>query len=157
MSPFVSLIGNGIAALGFIVAALIARQSIKNYRDQKKIDRESYIEQREIDRKNDLKKMRMEQYKQTIESVVDTIPDQVSADYLKMQLSLFVVASDEVLRRTGAVHEVLRKESSDPPTDPKKLQEIKASFTAMFRAMREDCFEATELSDEEISKLIPFM
>lgn len=143
------MIATYVPLIGILIAAgLAATLGLRNYSKQK-----------DIGRRNDLKKMRMEDYKRLLEAYVDTIPssenpiETTPQEYLKAQLDLFVVASDEVVRRAGELQGHLV--THPPSSGSRDVEHIKNLFTAMFRAMREDCFEITEISDEEISRLSP--
>ncbi len=66
---------------------------------------------------------------------------------------LFVVASDEVLRRVTDFHHFL---AAHPDLSPENRDTVRALYVGMIKAMREDSFGQSKLSDQQVYEMLPF-
>ena len=66
--------------------------------------------------------------------------------------SAFVVASDDVLLSIGKLDRYMRS----TPFSTRSTGELKQLILQMFKTMRQDCFEKTDITDEDFSRLLPF-
>jgi hypothetical protein len=79
------------------------------------------------------------------------------AEYDRVYNFLTVIASDSVLKRATTFHDRLAKHYDNTSIDLDKISadaEIRNLYTGLIFAMREDSFDATQLSMEDVSPLL---
>ena len=115
----------------------------------------TYSFQKRFDRRNELLKMRKEEYKKFIEAYLQHAAystEETEKTYTMALANAFVVASDDVLLSIGKLDRYMR---STPPST-RSTGELKQLILQMFKTMRQDCFEKTDITDEDFSRLLPF-
>lgn len=144
----VALIGNIIAASAIIIAALIARQSVKRYR-----------EQRAIDRKEEVTKRQREEYERYLTAFWDVQRfahtehhQQALAIYQTARDNLLFYASDEGLLRVNKFHKYI---VDRPTNDERDEDEVKTLYARMVIALRKDCYGKTDLTVDQIKPSNP--
>ncbi len=155
----IGLLGTIIAAGGVVTAALIAKQSVESYREQKSIDSENYRDQREIDRKEEVAKRQRTEYESYFElfwllqrlTVGSEEHKATTAKYNSARDNLSFYASDKGLRRVNEFHKYI---VDHPTAAEKNLDTIKTLYASMIIALREDCIGKTDLTLEEAKALL---
>ena len=116
----------------------------------------TYLFQKKADRKNDLIKLRQQEYRKFIAAFQNNVekntPESLGA-YHEAMYSLFVVASDPVIRAVGDLNAYLALTSA--PSANRDVHKIGDLLADMFREMRKDCFEKSHLQDDEVKNLLP--
>ena len=118
----------------------------------------TYVWQKYVDRKEALIALRQQEYNRFLNDYINAISDespQSLAIYHQAFQRLFVVGSDEVIRTTGALNNSLAS-TSGRPRSSKEIDEIQHLLVEMYKAMRNDCFEKTQITDDELRQLSPF-
>lgn len=139
-----------------IAAALIARESVQNYREQRKVDNENYRRQRETDRREEVAKRQREAYEHYLEAWWNVnnlagteFHERAQAVYQTARDVLFFYASDEGLNRINDFHQYV----VHTPTD-KYQDTVEDLLAKMMLTLRKDCYGETNLTLDEIkSKL----
>jgi hypothetical protein len=138
-----------IGVAGAVLAAVItANLGIKNYREQKREDRQ-----------HDLVKRKQQEYERYLTAFYRAARwkdknkgkhAEAEADYHEAHNNLLLVGADAVIVAANAFHRYY--------TDATASQsgEVKHLYAKMIIAMREDGFEVTSLSTEEVAKNIPW-
>jgi hypothetical protein len=163
MAPYVPIFQSLITATGVVTAAVVAAI----------LARRSYVKQKESDREEDLRMKRAGEYEGYIKAFREVVYHaerlhqpgrddektewflgEARARYDEAYNYLTVIASDRVFLRATDLHERLSQHYDGESIDTDKMradEEIKNLYTELIVAMREDCFEATELSKEQIN------
>jgi len=163
MTTFIPVFQGLITATGVITAAVVAAI----------LARRSYVKQKESDRQEDLRKRRADEYESYIKAFHKVLyhsnvlrqqggdNEQTKyylgedlAEYDRVYNYLTVIASDCVLKRATTFHDRLAKHYDNTSIDLDKITadaEIRNLYTELIFAMREDSFEATKLSMEDVS------
>ncbi len=150
-------------ATGVVTAAVVAAI----------LARSSYVKQKESDREEDVRTRRAEEYEGYIKAFREVVYHagrlhqpggddantqwflgEARARYDGAYNYLTVIASDRVFLRATDLHERLSQHYEGEIVNPDKMRadgQIKDLYTELIVAMREDCFEATELSKEQIN------
>ncbi len=141
MGDWVSIIGPMFAA------AIVVGGGAMAYRWQKTIDRRTAL--------IELRRKAYQRYLAAFVSVTNT-PDaiaEISLELFQCEFHLLIVASDEVVKHVGT----LRKFYLDTNDDRmNRNTEITRQLIAnVCQAMREDCFEESNLAMDEYQKLVP--
>lgn len=154
MSPQVAaaLTQGVLTGLGLIFAALATvGLGLRAYKHQKRVDRQHELKQ--------VKEKAYESLLQLMYFAVTSEDQQIKTSFNAQYFNLFTIASDDALRHVGDLWVYLRDTSFQPDgPPPKKIREeaeVHRLFVAMFRAIRRDCFEPTELTDQEIIDRFP--
>jgi hypothetical protein len=155
-----------VAVVPTVIAALIG---VWTYREQKRVDRENYIEQKETDRSVELRTRRMQAYESYLTayrkytSLYDFDPQPADNSevvikavngYWLAYSDLFHIASDPVLRAVSNFHNWAWIEN--PSVTEENVEKFRALYAKIIIAMREDVSERTNLSVEEIEDRLPF-
>jgi hypothetical protein len=164
----IAAIIGAVSAVG--VAVVTALFGIVTYRQQKRVDRESYVDQKVTDRKVELRNRRMKEYERYLtayrgfSSLYDFDPPPAENDeerikaineYWLAYSSLFQLASDSVLLAVTAFHKLAWMGDTDL-TGEAYDQEFKHLYAAMIIEMRKDAFEQTELHMKLVEERLPF-
>jgi hypothetical protein len=166
MATYIPLLQTLITSTGVITAAVVAAI----------LARRSYVKQKEIDRHEDLMKRRAEEYESYIKAFHKVVHHlkvlrrqgghnddtehylgESLAEYDRVYNFLTVIATDCVLERATTLNDRLAKIYDSESIDPDKIRadaEIRNPYTELIFAMREDCFEATKLSMEDVNPLL---
>jgi|SRR5579859_3341843 len=120
----------------------------------------AYSIQKSIDRRNSLNDLRKERYRMFIEAFqtgIEFSTEEKLAAYHVAYLLLILVASNEVLRAAGALNVYMARTSVTAEARASRTRkEFDPLLISLIKEMRLDCFEKTNLTDEEISRLLPF-
>ena len=106
----------------------------------------TYSVQKRIDRRHELRKVKEEAYSAYLKAlylgVTEGTTEELKREHSLQYFTLFAVASDEALKRTGDLWTYLR---DHPRLTDDDREAVNKRFVEMFRAMRKDCFEETKL------------
>jgi hypothetical protein len=115
----------------------------------------AYQWQKSADRKSALIELRRQSYTAFLDSLFmlmgDKSIDKSTIHYRKL-MELSAIASDEVVRKAGDLKMYLAK-SPDERIDQDKATQLIAELII---TIRKDCFENTDLTLDDIRKIVPF-
>ncbi len=117
-----------------------------------------YLYQKRVDRRVALAELKRGAYREFLAAFLDmtNTPEKdrdVTNRYLKAEFDLLVIASDSVLKHVSALDRYYGDTNTKRhERDSKKIREL-ISNAAL--AMREDCFEKSNLGANELQTLIP--
>ena len=117
----------------------------------------TYSFQRRTDRRNQLIEIRRTAYRAYLSALMDQISSPTTEalnHLLKCEFELFAVASDATIRKIGEFSNYMIATSYDN-RDKRDRSLHKRQLAEVLLAMRNDCFEKTQLSVEEASQLLP--
>jgi len=118
----------------------------------------TYAYQRKADRKSALVEIRRAAYRNYLNSFMamsDTpeAMDDIRRKYYQAETELLVVGSDAVIQRVGALSRFYAITNHDRFN--RDASEVRKLVAEVSRAMRDDCFEKTNLSIDDIKALVP--
>ena len=117
----------------------------------------TYVWQKSVDRDEALSALRQQEYSYFISAYQNNIsmssPKSLAIYHQAMQ-RLFVIGSDDVILTVGALNDYLASTSGSEST--RSVDEVRQLSVKVYKAMRNDCFEETQLIDNELEKLLPF-
>jgi hypothetical protein len=114
----------------------------------------AYRWQKIADQKSGLIEMRRKNYTTFLENVFFRMrdsSDESRDSYQRGAMALSVIASDEVVRKAGLFVEHVKM-----PNDRIDQDKGHRLLGDLIIAIRKDCFESTELTPDEIRRLLPF-
>ena len=118
----------------------------------------SYAYQRRVDRVSALVEMRRQAYRNYLGAFMSMSDspervEEIRRTYYQSEVDLLVVGSDEVAKRVGALSRFYSETNDDRFN--RDANEVRRLVAEICRAMRQDCFEQTELTIDEIQALVP--
>jgi hypothetical protein len=144
-----------IPVLGtFVVAIVTAAFGLRNYRQQ-----------REIDRKVELRNRRAKEYERYLtayadvrrwDGVDDDKHEAANLKYYRAYHNLFQVASDPVLKAATEFHNSVAWGGEPHEAGEEYGKRFKKLYGRMILAMRKDAFEATEIPEAVIVERLPW-
>jgi len=118
----------------------------------------SYLLQKRADRRHQLIEMRRAAYRAYIDAFMDQISPEndtkTQVALQKREMDLFLVASDPVLAAVGSFSRY-GVDTSRGSGKARDITQYKTLLSALLLAMRNDCFEKSQLSEKEALALLP--
>lgn len=114
----------------------------------------AYGRQKRIDRREELIRKRREIYAKflvALQSFAQVHSDQAQLDYSLTKAEIQVYGSDKVVMAQSRLSTLLEKVGRTPEDGPRTIN----AYAELVHSMREDCYESTRLSVDELVKLAP--
>ncbi|MEM6888065.1 MAG: hypothetical protein AAF636_07990 [Pseudomonadota bacterium] len=120
----------------------------------------AYWNQKRIDRQMALIETRRSFYGDFLEALLDNMTSRRSheddvAQYKRLRLRLYALASDDVISAFGELNTVLSQNTGKTLSGRDYTAAI-GHLADLILAMRADCFEKSNLSKETVAKILPF-
>ena len=123
----------------------------------------TYIIQKHIDRKSTLNKIKQETYRALLSELFEQMSNNTGEPPHRLNAlkgEAFLVASDEVSIAIGAffpsIYKVSSEEKLQDSANDKSVEDMLENFAKMALAMRKDCFQKSNLSLQQVKKIMPF-
>jgi hypothetical protein len=163
----VAIIGAIVTLVGIVLTAIL---TLRSYRQQKHIDRKEYAAQKDTDRRIEMRNLRMKGYERYLtayradtslydfghEPTLDSpVKKKAVNEYWLAYSNLFQLASDPVLLAVAEFHKLAWMWDTELK-DEAFNQEFKHLYAQMIILMRQDAFEGTGLTHDDVEKRLPF-
>jgi hypothetical protein len=118
----------------------------------------TYTYQRRVDRKTALIELRRKAYRDYLRAFLSMTDsnerdEKIRHDLLEAEFELLVIASDRVIKEIGALSQYYSETNDDRFN--RNAPKVRALVAEVCRAMRQDCFERTDLTIDEIQAVVP--
>jgi hypothetical protein len=116
----------------------------------------TYLFQKRKDRLEDLIKTRRSEYRKWVQALYDALSEAdptSAAKFNQTTNDLFLFASDAVMKAVGDFKHYLALTSRGG--SPRDMHVVGTLLARVIREMRNDCFEATKLTEAEIRNILP--
>ncbi|WFU09198.1 hypothetical protein QA646_18325 [Rhizobium sp. CB3090] len=120
----------------------------------------TYTYQRNVDRKTTLMELRRKAYRDYLRAflLMTGTPErdeEIQNSLLAAEFELLVVGSDQVVKCVGALSQYYAETNHDRFN--RSGSKVRSLVAEVCRAMRQDCFEGTDLSIDEIQAIVPIV